>query len=426
MAPQEILKMIGSKNHKWYFSRLWLSLAVGLVLLAVGAFVDRHYWSAPEVTPESDRMGWDPVAAARDAPIAAALMPKFEVRDPKTNQVVTGVGKNAEMWKYSKIANGGKNVPALQQETGDCVPHGAARAFIERTSYQIVKEGRNEVLKIPFPSYIYGIARIDIAGGRQGTQQGAAGIWAVQGMQALGVLTFDQAEKLGYKYSGKLSDLWGLRGVPQAVKDVASKFRIRTYAQIKTWADVRDALVNGYPVTVASNVGFKGASYVKDGKRWLQPAGVWKHQMCFIGCEDRVGRAKGAYCMNSWGADAHEKPMDDEPPGGFWVDWQTVQRMVSQGDSWAFTDSDGFPADASASWDAFSADALELAEETGDESLAAAVVAADTPEPITIREVRKSWSEPIGYTLLGASLGALAAGCRRRRLARCASSQLSA
>ena len=66
------------------------------------------------------------------------------------------------------------------------------------------------------------------------------------------------------------------------------------------------------------------------------------HQMCFIGYDPNNGNP-GVYCLNSWGANAHGVSPDGAPPGGFWVDKATVSRMVKQGDSFAYSEFQGFP-----------------------------------------------------------------------------------
>jgi len=49
---------------------------------------------------------------------------------------------------------------------------------------------------------------------------------------------------------------------------------------------------------------------------------------------------------NSWGSDAHTGPVGWGEPntGGFWTDADTIDRMLRQDDSWAFSAVDGFPA----------------------------------------------------------------------------------
>lgn len=385
--------------------RIQLAIYVSLILLTAGiaGLIDANTWSKVEpVTPDEFKMGWDEATAKAESPRIAAMMPKFAIVDANGDPV-SGAGKNAELWKFEKIANGGKHITCYRQETGDCVANGAGRVIACRQAVQIAREGRNEVLKIPDPMYIYGISRVQIGKRQLGRGAGSIGSWAGQGTQAYGVLSRESAESMGYPYSGRLADKWGWEGPPANAIAEARKFRIRTISQINNAADCRDALVNGYPVTVASNRGFTGGTYDRDGKRWLRAGGSWAHQMAILGVEDRPGREKGFWIQNSWGENAHPKPLNDEPLGGFWADWKTVDSMLKQGDSWAFSDFDGFPA-AEIDWQTFVDDVAE----SGDADNKAAVVAADEPEPEPIlKETRKMYAFPVSLILLltGVSLG---------------------
>lgn len=380
--------------------RIQLVLYAGLFLLGFATFgiIDRTLFSPDEISPDNARFGWNEALAKQEAPAIAAEMPKFAITDADGN-TVSGAGKNAELWKFARVANDGKHIATWRQESGDCVSMGASNAIAYRMAYQIAKEQRNQVLKIPFPPYLYGTSRVQIGKRQLGRGAGSIGAWAAKATQAYGVLPTEEANRLGFTYSGRLADQWGWNGPPDGAISYASKFRIRTVSQVKTWEDVRDALVHGYPVTVASNVGFNGGSYDRDGKRFLRPAGSWGHQMCFIGVEDRPGHTKSANCLNSWGADAHPKPIGDEPPGSFWVDAATVQRMVGQGDSWAYSDFDGFPAvDSGVDWNAFKLEAPP--------SEAAQVARAELPEPQPVlMETRKMF--PLPFLYVAFALGAL-------------------
>jgi hypothetical protein len=144
-------------------------------------------------------------------------------------------------------------------------------------------------------------------------------------------------------YSGSVARSWGRKpGPPKPFIDRADDHLVRATAPVSSYEQVRDALVNGYPVTVASMQGFKMKPTIDKGKHWGVPSGSWAHQMCFIGVDDDR-RRPGCYCLNSWGPDAHGAPADDAPPGGFWVDADVVTRMVGQKDSFAFSQFDGFP-----------------------------------------------------------------------------------
>lgn len=401
--------------------QLLLYLSVALFALMCGAFYSRFVLNPPQVTADEHRMGWNEEAAKIEAPILAAKTPRLQITDSKGN-VLDGSGMFVELYRYSKVANGGKHVPPFLQETGDCCSMGWSRAMIELQGYQIVHEKRSdEVLKIPFPPYNYGYGRVQI-GKRQIRGQGSTGAYSAQAGVIGGVLTAEEAERQGYRYKGQLADQWGNNGPPKECINFAKEFRVQSVSHVRSWEDCRDAIAYGYPVTVASNQGFQGNfSYQRDGKLWLKPNGSWSHQMCFTAVEDRPGKQKGCFCQNSWGPDAHPKPLNDEPLGGFWVDYQTVHKMVAQGDSWAHSMFDGFKASESAEWDAFKIET----EQTGTEEEKAAVAAAESPnDQPTLVEVRKSWDLPIGCAL--GCLGLVTGVCGLRRRYGSASQSVSA
>jgi len=49
--------------------------------------------------------------------------------------------------------------------------------------------------------------------------------------------------------------------------------------------------------------------------------------------------------MNSWGKDWVKGPkgIGNPPDGGYWASWDDVNRILSQGDSYAISDLTGFP-----------------------------------------------------------------------------------
>ena len=50
------------------------------------------------------------------------------------------------------------------------------------------------------------------------------------------------------------------------------------------------------------------------------------------------------YILNSWGPRTHGTDPAGGPPGGFWVKKSEIDYITRQGDSFAFSQFDGFPA----------------------------------------------------------------------------------
>lgn len=262
---------------------------------------------------------------------------------PEFLLVKSGVKRQSNrvvLWEYAKKVNGGKHLPTFRQEVGDCVSQGAANAVNYLSCMEIARLGDAEKYRPAFQPYIYGISRVQIGKDRI-NGDGSIGAWAAEGVKLFGVLFGD--EEGVPTYSGEVARSWGRRpGPPPQFVEKAKPHIVKTVSPVRTYDDVKEALLNGYPVTVASNRGFQMKGRVDRGKLWGVPAGTWMHQMAFIGVDDDSARP-GSYCLNSWGPNAHGSPPDDAPPGGFWVDADTVTQMVSQGDSFAFSQFEGFP-----------------------------------------------------------------------------------
>jgi hypothetical protein len=245
------------------------------------------------------------------------------------------------LWDYARRAGGGEHLPTYRQEVGDCVSMGAANAVNYLACMEIVRLGDRERFRPAHQPFIYGVSRVQIGGGRLGSSDGSLGIWAADGVRRYGVLAADDDGVP--RYSGRLARQWGQPpGPPDRFLQSARPHVLKSTAPVTRYEQVRDALANGYPVTVASMQGFRMRPVVSGGKHWGVPASQWAHQMCFVGVDDDPARP-GCYCLNSWGADAHGSPADDAPPGGFWVDAAVVDRMVRQNDSFAFSQFEGFP-----------------------------------------------------------------------------------
>lgn len=324
------------------FSRVLITVAAAAVIGASGLFAYQFFQSEKTV-PEKDvaaLCGW----AGEDL----AKQEFNRLRDNFVPFVISSQGdpvksedKRVVLWDAAKLVNGGKHIPTFRQEIGDCVSMGAANACQYLLTVQIALGGRNQEWHPIFPPYIYGISRVQIGGGRIGCgSDGSVGSWAADGVMKYGCIASDYEGVPAY--SGRVAKDWGCKGPPEKFIGEGQKNLVQSAAQVESWEDVRDAIVNGYPVTIASNVGFRMSGTPKEGKLTNDPSGSWAHQMCIIGY-DPAGQYN-FYILNSWGPSAHGAPVDDAPPGGFWVTKAAVTRIVRQGDSFAFSDVQGFPA----------------------------------------------------------------------------------
>lgn len=336
--------------------RLLLIGSATLALLTfsmVAALATYHLWptpaapvpyeagGAPTEAQIKNLCGWSGQQSAADAwEQLKGHFPEFKIIR-KVGAAPVRDDKRVALWDAAKAVNGGRHLPTFRQEIGDCVSMGAANACNYLLCVQIItSRGLPQEYHPSFQPFIYGISRVQIGGGGLGGD-GSNGVWAARGLQQYGTLPADA--KGVPPYSGSVARAWGRRpGPPAEFLPIAAKNLVKTAAKVTRWEDARDALVNGYPVTIASNVGFAMRPDNAAKKLYGVPSGSWAHQMCLIGYDPAP--EPSFYVINSWGENAHGAPLDDAPPGGFWIKSSACQRVVAQGDSFALSEQIGFPA----------------------------------------------------------------------------------
>ena len=96
--------------------------------------------------------------------------------------------------------------------------------------------------------------------------------------------------------------------MPADLEAKAKDHKVLTTSLVSTFAELQDALANGYPVTVCSNQGF---TMTRDEQGFCSPSGTWGHCMC-IGAL-RFDRP-GACILQSWGRMKPSGPTDLDQP----------------------------------------------------------------------------------------------------------------
>lgn len=276
------------------------------------------------------------------AAVIAATMPKFRLVGDAAAEDNTR--KNVRLWD-AMLQIRGSHFPNQPQEVGDCVSWGAANAVNYLQAVQLVRgPPSGEEFHPAYPPWIYGASRVWV-GQKHGSHfrgDGSVGAYAAEALNQYGCLRADH-EKVP-PYSGAVAREWGSKGPPAWAKDVAKPFLVQTVAQINSAAEARDAICNGFPVTIASGWWGTNNIPVVDGRRVAQRTTSWGHQQCLI-AYDGSGREPLFYCLNSWGPNAHPAPMQGEPPGGYWIRMKDVEHICGEGDSWALSAFDGFPSE---------------------------------------------------------------------------------
>jgi len=142
------------------------------------------------------------------------------------------------------------------------------------------------------------------------------------------------------KYQGMLGAGWGGRGLPDPVIDLANDHQMKTVSLVRTIEEARDALANGYGLSVCSNYGF---SSTRDKKGFAKVSGSWAHAMAWIACDDTNGDLV-FLVQNSWGKwnDGGHPVWGPIPDGSFLIHSDTAEGMIKQNAAYAFSSFDGF------------------------------------------------------------------------------------
>lgn len=236
--------------------------------------------------------------------------------------------------EYTAIFNGIANF--------QCVSFGAKNATEYLICCERIIKGTWEKFRPVFPPYFYGTSRVQVGGGQLGNGDGSTGSWMAEAVIKYGVLAADESGVP--EYSGSVAKSWGRSGSPDNFVKIAQAFPIKSAVKINSWAELVAAITNGYPCTVASNQGFSMEAG-SDGFHRAQ--GNWGHQMCIMGVDDEYANPYGLI-LNSWGdAMGHLKsfdtPSEDIPIGVIRAHKNTIEDMISAGETFAYSNFDGFP-----------------------------------------------------------------------------------
>ena len=311
-------------------------ILLGLTLIGVSAAPRSD--AIPPVA--IDQLGLAP-NHSEAAAIVAAQTPRFLLVGDAAAE--DNSKKNVRLWE-PMLALRGDHFPNVPQQIGDCVSWGAANAVNYLQAVQLTRGPPDAFEFAPAdPPYIYGTSRITI-GAKHGSKfrgDGSVGAYAAEALRDCGCLkaTHPQCPP----YNGDRAKEWGAKGPPDWALEAAKRYTVETIAQVNTADDVRDAVCHGFPVTIASNWGTRTIRS-RDGRNVASHDANWPHQMCVI-AYDGTAREPYWYVLNSWGPTAHPAPLQNEPPGGFWIDRKSMNYIASQGDCWALSGFEGFPAE---------------------------------------------------------------------------------
>lgn len=288
-------------------------------------------------TTELIAFGWVPDRDEVRVVASTLPQPNFDVT-PAYREVYAGPD-DVFLWDACRKVLGRLIPPRDQGNVGSCVAFGTASA-IEHLLCVQAANGANEEYRDLAQEIIYGGSRVEIGGGRI-RGDGSVGAWAAKFVVDYGVLprgTFGRFDLRAYDVPRCRE--FGRTGVPDELEPEVRRHPVKAVSNVKSWAEARAAIRNGYPVIVCSNQGFRST---RGADGFCSPGGTWYHCMALVGV--RGGDRPGGFLLNSWGERFHSGPVGpgDPSPAGFWADAGVLDRMLKQGDSWAFSGVKGFP-----------------------------------------------------------------------------------
>lgn len=290
--------------------------------------------------------GWRPMPA-EVARVQAELTYPVAARTP--------IGKIAEddlpgevfLWQVYERLFGAKLPGKNQGRVGSCVSFGTNKA-VEATMLCEIAAGEPEEFHFLVEEVTYGGSRVEVGGGRI-RGDGSVGAWAADFVRKWGIIARGKYGNYDLtRYSESTCRQFGDRGVPDDLESEAKLHPVTDVTKVTTWADAKRMMATGHGVAICSDQGF---SMKRDSRGVAAPSGSWAHCMNLDGYvvsgEDEFG-----YISNQWGPDAHTGPVGwGEPNGyGFWAESRVCDRMLRQGDSWAFAGVRGWQKDILPLW----------------------------------------------------------------------------
>ena len=225
--------------------------------------------------------------------------------------------------------------PLEKQTTGDCVAHSTRNAIDVTRAVEIDIKGEKEEFRARGANEAIYQSR-----GHRG--QGMSCSQAARYVNQTGGLLirkdYDSVDLSKYN-----SSLGANHKIPNSIyKSEAHKHPIQTISNVRTVEEARDALANGYCLSVCSMYGFSSR---RDTNGIAKRSGQWSHAMAWVACDDTRERLNETLFLvqNSWGMWNSGPKAHDQPDGSFWIREKDARGMLSGGGGWVFSNVEGFP-----------------------------------------------------------------------------------
>lgn len=281
--------------------------------------------------------------------IALAKMPRFQIVGSSDYQ--EGKVMLTELWKAPEtVAAIGYEYPGTHQFSGCCVGAGGGNALFTLICADAITRGQPEEIAIPFWLLPYGRSRFYMGDTSPG--EGSMGGTFAQAVREDGTVKatddglpeFRNGDALEWGEQTEISWSDGDARQTMELLERSRKFLVGTTAECSNADNVRDAIVNGYPVTIASNWGGLMKCPIEGGVLLNRRATSWAHQMSVHSWWDHSELGEIFWIQNQWGRKTHGDDPAGGPGGGFWVKKAEIESICRNGEVFAFSGFHGFPA----------------------------------------------------------------------------------
>jgi hypothetical protein len=263
-----------------------------------------------------------------------ARMPRFALPDPSIGLGPVKVCLYDAWSKPEVVADVGFVFPRFHQLTGSCVGAGGGQALFSLIAMQRLLAENPTKAFLPFWPFSYGRCRLNE--GDRGEGEGAMGSSFAEVLVKEGVLSASEpglpaftnadglvlTQRLEMHWSnGAASDLVGYL-------DRARVHPVGSAAPLRTFEEVKAALLNGYPITWACNDYIGHASVQGSGAdacvvgRWDGSGG---HQQSVHAYWDHPSLGPVVWVQNNWPGSTYPKDPAGGPVCGCWVKQADVE-----------------------------------------------------------------------------------------------------
>ena len=277
-----------------------------------------------------------------DSPRDRALFGESQMKPiyQEGNTAGSGAGQRALLWPYAIALD--KLSYTERQTEPDCTSHASRNARDTSRAVQILVAMKPE-------TFIVRGATEPTYGARGHGGAGMSPAKAAMFENSTGFLIRKNYEIVDLSsYKGSIGARWGKGGVPPDVQKLCAENKVGIIRQIRSIADARDALFNGYALMSGQYAAWSPSPSDDHYHKRVSPG--WNHAMATVGMDftKKFWPFNVFFIQNSWGGWS-QKPREwpgDYPP---WVPGMIVCReedwavCVESEDCYAYGSVDGFP-----------------------------------------------------------------------------------